>query len=482
VSERLVIVGDALLDRDVEGSSERLSPDAGVPVLDEREDRVRPGGAGLAAAIAAAEGGAVTLVTALGGDAAGEELAASLLAAGVRIVDLGLAGPTPQKVRLLDGGRPLLRLDRGGAGAPLVARNKAGLREALAAASAILVSDYGRGVAAHPLVRTGLAAHRPGRPLVWDPHPRGPVPVRRVSLATPNLEEARRLAPPPASLRRSVPAAGGGEERAVEELARSLLAAWGADAVCVTQGPGGALLAMPGEPALAFPCESAPGDPCGAGDRFAVAAALALAAGAAREEAVREAVAAARAFVAASGSRRHAVPSGAGAPRPRIDTRGVGLSPHSIEPALALAERVRVRGGTVVATGGCFDLLHVGHVRTLEAARALGDCLVVLLNGDRSVRGLKGPERPLVGERERAAMLEALACVDEVAIFDEPLPDEALRLLRPDVWAKGGDYDAGELPEARAVASWGGRVAILPYHEGHSTTRLIEEVGERVEH
>ncbi|HEX9967406.1 MAG TPA: adenylyltransferase/cytidyltransferase family protein, partial [Solirubrobacterales bacterium] len=164
-----------------------------------------------------------------------------------------------------------------------------------------------------------------------------------------------------------------------------------------------------------------------------------------------------------------------------LDLRGLGASPRSIAPALALAARVRARGGAVVATGGCFDLLHVGHVRTLEAARALGDCLVVLLNGDRSVRRLKGADRPLVGELERAAMLKALGCVDEVAIFDEPVPDEALRLLKPDVWAKGGDYEAGELPEAEAIAAWGGRVAILPYLEGRSTTRLIEEVGARVE-
>ncbi|HEU5141960.1 MAG TPA: PfkB family carbohydrate kinase, partial [Solirubrobacterales bacterium] len=434
MSKRLAIVGDALLDRDVDGTSVRLSPDAGVPVLDEREDRVRPGGAGLAAAIAAAEGSAVTLVTALGGDAAGKELAAALRAAGVRIVDLGLAGRTPQKVRLLDEGRPLLRLDRGGTAAPVIARDRAGLREVLAVASAVLVSDYGRGVAAHPLVLAALAAHRPGRPLVWDPHPRGPAPVPGASLATPNLDEARRLAP-----------AGEGEASPAEELARNLLVAWAAEAVCVTRGADGALLAMPGEPPLPYRCQPAAGDPCGAGDRFAVAAALALAGGATPPEAVTEAVAAASAFVAASGSRNFATPSDGVAPQPRIDTCGVGAAPHSIEPALVLAERVRARGGTVVATGGCFDLLHVGHVQTLEAARALGDCLVVLLNGDRSVRELKGPERPLVGERERAAMLKALACVDEVAIFDEPLPDEALRLLRPDVWAKGGDYAVSEL-------------------------------------
>jgi rfaE bifunctional protein nucleotidyltransferase chain/domain len=115
----------------------------------------------------------------------------------------------------------------------------------------------------------------------------------------------------------------------------------------------------------------------------------------------------------------------------------------------------------------------------LEAARAFGDCLVVLLNSDESVRVLKGDDRPLVGEEERAETLRALACVDAVEIFEEPDPTEALRRLQPDVWCKGGDYLLDELPEAEAIATWGGRIAILPYLEGRSTTNLIAEVNAR---
>ena len=132
-----------------------------------------------------------------------------------------------------------------------------------------------------------------------------------------------------------------------------------------------------------------------------------------------------------------------------------------------------------MATGGCFDLLHAGHVTVLEAARALGDCLVVCLNSDESVRRLKGADRPLVGEEDRAAVLRALACVDAVLVFDEDTPERVLARLRPDVWAKGGDYEPAELPEAGLVGSWGGRVEILPYVAGRSTTALIEEVAQR---
>jgi D-beta-D-heptose 7-phosphate kinase/D-beta-D-heptose 1-phosphate adenosyltransferase len=469
VSGRIVVVGDALLDRDVEGSVERLCPDAPVPVLDEREATARPGGAGLAAALAAASGGPVTLVTALAADPAGAELGRALLEGGVDLVDLRLEGETPEKVRLLDRGRPIARLDRGGAGGRVAAGCAGALRAAFDDAAGILVSDYGRGVAAEPAVRQALAAARAqGLPLVWDPHPCGAKPIPGASLVTPNATEAFALA-----------GAGAPRDDAGQAwLALQLAESWKADAVCVTRGSAGALLAVAGTAASAHRCQPACGDPCGAGDRFAVEAALRLAGGASHEEAVRDAVAAASRFVAAGGARaaggdlRRARPVG-------VDAEDIGAAPISIEPALRLAARVRERGGTVVATGGCFDLLHVGHVRTLEAARAFGDCLVVLLNGDRSVRALKGSDRPLVGELERAAMLKALGCVDEVAIFDEPTPLEALRLLRPDVWAKGGDYGIDELPEARELPGWGGRVAILPYVEGRSTTKLIEEVGER---
>jgi rfaE bifunctional protein nucleotidyltransferase chain/domain len=144
-----------------------------------------------------------------------------------------------------------------------------------------------------------------------------------------------------------------------------------------------------------------------------------------------------------------------------------------------VADAVRACGGTVVATGGCFDLLHPGHIRTLEAARALGDCLVVCLNSDASVRRLKGEGRPLVDQDDRSAVLRALRCVDAVLVFDEDTPAEALERLRPDVWAKGGDYAGRELPESTVIERWGGQVVVVPFLDGRSSTRLIQEASLR---
>jgi rfaE bifunctional protein nucleotidyltransferase chain/domain len=132
-----------------------------------------------------------------------------------------------------------------------------------------------------------------------------------------------------------------------------------------------------------------------------------------------------------------------------------------------------------VVAGGCFDLLHAGHVELLEAARALGDCLIVCLNSDRSIRRLKGPGRPIVDEHDRRRVLEALQCVDAVAVFDESTPIEVLQRLQPHVFAKGADYVAEHLPERAVLARWGGTVAILPLAGGRSTSSLIEIVRER---
>jgi D-beta-D-heptose 7-phosphate kinase/D-beta-D-heptose 1-phosphate adenosyltransferase len=276
-------------------------------------------------------------------------------------------------------------------------------------------------------------------------------------VATPNEGEAVRFAPA-----HSADGTPGAADRA-----EALRCVWRVEAVCLTRGRRGALLVTEHAPPLAVPATPAPGgDPCGAGDRFASHLTCALADGATLADAAREATAVASAFVSAGGARR------------ALETAGY-TSPAAGTDAVEVAARVRAAGGTVVATGGCFDLLHAGHVSTLQSARGLGDCLVVCLNSDASVRRLKGPGRPLVSERDRASVLAALGCVDATMVFDEDTPDRALRRLRPHVWAKGGDYEGVTLPEEAALAKWGGRVVLLPYVSGHSTTRLIEEAQAR---
>jgi D-beta-D-heptose 7-phosphate kinase/D-beta-D-heptose 1-phosphate adenosyltransferase len=473
----LVVVGDAFLDRDLVGRAERLSPEAPVPVvdLDEGAERTRPGGAGLAALLAARDGRDVVVVTALGDDEAGAEVTRLLAEAGVAIVDLGLAGPTPEKARVLADGRLVIRLDRGDDGArPGPWTGEAG--DALAAAGAVLVADYGRGLADGDDVREALGALPPRVPLVWDPHPQGPAPVRGARLATPNRREAANLV---------AEVDVGGEGLGADAVRARLLAErWGAAAVAVTRGAAGAVLWGGDGPPLAVPAPRAGGegqavpDACGAGDRFAATAAGALADGSLPSEAVTLAVAAASSYVAAGGAAGVARSSNgaARASRPRAPGAGHACVPpggYTATGAEELARRVRAGGGTVVATGGCFDVVHAGHVRMLEAARALGDCLIVCLNSDDSVRRLKGPDRPLVPTADREAVLRGLGCVDAVAVFGEDTPEAVLERLRPHLFVKGADYRAEDLPEARALARWGGQAVVVPFLEGRSTSSLM---------
>ncbi|MER7168033.1 PfkB family carbohydrate kinase [Micromonospora sp. NPDC000207] len=471
----VVVLGDTLLDRDVEGVVNRLCPDSPVPVLDETAYADRPGGAGLAAVFAAAYGTEVALVTGVSGDEGGARLSTLLDAAGVQLHPLPLAGPTPEKVRLRARGRVLLRHDRGG-GAPEPGDPSEAVLRLIARASVVLVSDYGRGVARHPALRAALTATR--APVVWDPHPRGPAPVPGARLVTPNESEVRELAKVPS---------GGSRLAAAERGGQSLRERWRAGAVVVTLGGDGALLCSAGSTPLMVPSPAhADGDTCGAGDRFAASVAIALSAGALLPEAVQRAVTDASAYVADGGVatalpppvRRASSPPAPSGPPPPVAER-VGTA----EVASVVAE-VRAAGGTVVATGGCFDLLHAGHLATLQAARQLGDCLVVCLNSDASVAGLKGPHRPVVAQADRARILAALSCVDAVLIFDEATPEATLSWLRPDVWVKGGDYACGAgdepaLPEAGILRRWGGHTVVVPYLDGRSTTDLIAAAGAR---
>ncbi|POX39362.1 D-glycero-beta-D-manno-heptose 1-phosphate adenylyltransferase [Streptomyces sp. Ru73] len=470
----LLVVGDALLDHDLSGRADRLAPDAPVPVLKAVRRTARPGGAALAACLAAEDGREVTFVTALGDDETSRDLR-RLLADRVTLVELPLSGALSSKTRLMARGRPLLRLDEGD-GRACGATEAA--EAAIAAAGAVLVADYGRGTA--DAVRDALARAARRVPVVWDPHPNGQPPVPGVKLATPAAAEARGFAaalgeePGRRAAARQRPARTGPGDEAADAPrgrlaqaaadARTLLSAWRAASVAVTMGERGALLTHGEAPMLVPSPWSAQGDACGAGDRFASAAAGLLADEALPEDAVQGAVHAATQFVEDGGAHGFA---GHFAPTAQPQDGGG-------ESAAELAARVRAAGGTVVAAGGCFDLLHAGHVALLQAARRAGDCLIVCLNSDASVRRRKGDERPIVPAADRVRVLQALGCVDAVTVFEEDTPEQVLQELRPHIWVKGGDYALTRMPETEVLEGWGGQVMLLPYLDGRSSTKLAE--------
>lgn len=460
VVTRIVVLGDSTLDVDVTGVVARLSPEAPVPVIADSVEARRPGGAALAALLAAqalgAPGDEVVLITGLGADAPSAELRA-MLAGRVSLIGVASTGTLAVKTRWRTEGHAIARLDTGGETGTL-GRLPESAAEAIAGAAAVLVCDYGRGMAADPAVRAAVADTT--APVVWDPHPRGPAPVPGVRLVTPNLLETAAALPH---------AAPGRDVATAARNAAALVEAWKVSGVAVTLGEAGALLsAGDGAPLLVPASRMAAGDTCGAGDAFAAAATVALGRGALSSEAVQAGVIAAGAFVAAGGAARW--PLAAGSARWPV-AADAGALPGL--DAVEAAARVRAAGGTVVATGGCFDLLHAGHVSLLEAARSLGDLLVVLLNSDSSVRRLKGPDRPLQPEADRTQVLAGLRCVDHVLCFDEDTPAAALASICPHLWVKGGDYTGGTLPEAAQLAGWGAQAVTVPFLAGRSTSRLV---------
>lgn len=447
----VVVVGDVLLDVDLDGEATRLCPDAPVPVVDIATVRARAGGAGLVARMLANDGHRVRLVTALSSDEPGRRLVEEL--AGISVAAGSSGAPTPVKTRLRAGGHPVARFDQGCQTRP-VPEVTPDMLQALSEASVVVVADYGRGLTKDPALRAAIAARAGSIPVIWDPHPAGADPVPGVTVVTPNQSEAYAAA---LAARNS---AGGG----AAEVAATLLRHWQSGAVLLTRGDQGATLVQASTPVPVqlSALRAAVSDSCGAGDRLAASLAAHLINGAALEDSCRRAVREASSFLAGGGVA--ALP-----PVPRLLT---SPPPASGPDALGLARRVSSLGGTVVATGGCFDLLHAGHTRTLAAARNLGDCLIVCLNSDASTRRLKGAARPIINQQDRAELLLSLQCVDAVLLFDEDTPENALEQLRPDIWVKGGDYNPAHLPETALVHSWGGRCLSLPYHPARSTTGL----------
>lgn len=472
---RIVVVGDVLLDVDIDGEATRLCPDAPVPVVDVSKVQRRAGGAGLVARMLAGDGHNVTLVTVLADDDAVLHLERAL--EGITVVAGSSGAPTPVKTRVRAEGHPVVRFDEACARPPVPPVTPAMLH-ALERAAVIVVADYGRGITANQELRTVLAGLAERIPIVWDPHRAGAEPVPGVAVVTPNLAEARSLAgasvgqaagnaagnAASSDTRGDAGSEAGSDADDVGVVAEALRLRWRSKAVMVTMGGQGALLVYDaGQPALPVAApKTTVTDPCGAGDRLAASLAVHLLEGHTLDVAAVLAVREAASFL-----RHGGVAALAGEPKPvRVHGRNTD--------ALALARNVHEAGGIVVATGGCFDLLHAGHTRALAAARSLGDCLIVCLNSDASVRRVKGPDRPILNQEDRAELLLALEFVDAVLVFDEDTPEACLATLRPDLWVKGGDYDVTELPETALVESWGGRCTTVPYHPSRSTTGLAD--------
>jgi D-beta-D-heptose 7-phosphate kinase/D-beta-D-heptose 1-phosphate adenosyltransferase len=468
---RVLVVGEAMLDSYLEGGSSRLCPEAPVPVVAVASRRDAAGGAANTAVNLRALGARVSFLSVVGDDAEASLLGRRLAEQGVETDHL-LVQPgrrTLSKHRVCAGGQILVRFDQGDSNPIDGHREKSlleRLRELFACCDAVVLSDYGYGVLT-PAVIAVLADLQRRSPRVVVADSKQWSAFRQVGLTAikPNYAEALQmlgLSDEDVSDSRAEWVLR--QEKRIWEVTAARIAA-------VTLDREGAVIFERGRPPYRTYANSpSRGCPSGAGDTFLAAFALALAAGAETSTAAEIASSAAAVVVGKEGT---SICSAAEL-RDRLTAEGTPSGGRA-RLVVELAEHRRL-GRRIVFTNGCFDILHRGHVSYLRRARELGDVLVVGVNSDASIRRLKGPTRPINTLEDRLAVLAALRCVDHLVPFDEDTPHELIRVVRPDVFVKGGDYTRDRLPEAGLVEELGGIVRILPLVEDRSTTSLIDRI------
>lgn len=476
---RVLVIGDMVADEYLIGKPTRIAREAPVLILELDEERTIPGGATNVAVNARMLGAEVFLAGVVGDDLPGQRLRGAI--SDLQMHQEGLITdpqrPTSTKTRIIAGSPQIVqqhivridRVDNSGVSEPIKGQIIEYIRQVLPEMDAVVLSDYENGVISPDIIEACIPMARElGKVITVDSH--GSLfRFQGVTALTPNQPEAEH------TLKMAITSLD-----ELNEAGQRLLEGSHAQGVLITRGSEGMSLFEVGQPPIHLPVHQLPYnsevvDTNGAGDTVAATFTLALTTRASMTEAAYMANAAAALVVRRLGCASN------------TPEQLIGAISNKIMGRKELAAEVRRRqqeGERCVFTNGCFDLLHVGHVRYLQEARALGDFLVLGLNSDASVRQLKGPGRPLVPEGKRAEILAALACVDYVTVFNEPTAGPLVNLLQPAIYVKGGDYanaqgdtlDLSRLPEAKVVQEYGGTVHLIPYLPQNSTTELIATI------
>ncbi|NOT30868.1 MAG: D-glycero-beta-D-manno-heptose-7-phosphate kinase [Planctomycetes bacterium] len=465
---RVLIVGDLILDRYIWGTVERISPEAPIPVLAARSTETRLGGAGNVAANLRAMEAEVEILGVAGQDERGETLAGLLEAIGVEHAGvLRLSErPTTEKTRMLGSGAQMLRVDwettRALSDAD-AARLVHGVARRVARASAVVLSDYGKGVLCEPVLRAVIEAARAAQvPVLVDPKGTDYARYRGATLLTPNRKEAEE------ALGRKLP-----QLSDMPRAVRDLMQAAGVEAAVITLGPDGVYYLFGAEEGHVSTVARAVFDVTGAGDTVIAHLALGLAAGLEFEACVHLANHAAGIVVAKSGAA--SVTRAELAAVLERGQRGTGSVCTRVE-LLRRRTEWRAEKKRVVFTNGCFDVLHAGHVAYLREARSHGDVLVVGVNDDASVKRLKGQDRPINALADRMTVLAALEMVDAVVAFAEDTPLEIVQSVTPDVLVKGQDWAEKGVVGREWVERHGGKVVLAKMLPGRSTSAIVERM------
>lgn len=467
---RALIVGDLMLDEYLWGRVERISPEAPVQVVAVRREDLRLGGAGNVANNLVAFGCTVSICSVIGGDENGAHLRRALVGKGVDVAGV-FEDPcrmTSKKTRVLASNQQIVRIDRE-TREDIVPEYGEKILEYVRDSGnhwdIIILSDYEKGVLTATLLAGVVeAARERGICVVVDPKGHDYSKYRGATVITPNRKEAELAS------RISII-----DDQSLGCAAEILLKAGDFQAILITRSSEGMSLFFHDGSSTHIPTVAREVyDVTGAGDTVVAMLGLGLACGLDFLEAARLANVAAGIAVSKVGTSTVLPEEVIGSMRHEHSDSDIKIK--NLDSLAAVIEEEKRQGKRVAFTNGCFDLLHVGHVKYLQKARTYGDLLVLGLNSDASVRRLKGEKRPLIGQNERAHILAALDCVDYVVIFDEDTPMNLLETLRPHVLVKGGDYTPDQVVGRDFVESYGGRIELVEFVDGKSTTNIIERI------
>lgn len=466
-NKKILVWGDAILDRYWSGNTQRISPEAPVPVVHVQKEETRLGGAANVAKNLQCLGLAVELFAFCGQDSEGQLLKQLLLEQGIQShlsAEPGLK--TITKLRILSMHQQLIRLDFEQGfhevdKQPLLDKCHQSFNEA----RVLIISDYGKG-GGHQIGSLITKARQAGLEVVIDPKSSDFSLYQGASLLTPNLKEFEAVVGPCL------------EPHDLEKKARQLLVTHSIDAILVTQGAGGMTLIQQDQSAYHLPAQAREVfDVTGAGDTVVAIVAAGLAAGLDLQSAITWANRGAGIVVGKLGTAvvepEELIKA---AYEENLNALHLGIS--AVEELIPQVRALQAQGKKIVMTNGCFDILHPGHVAYLNEAKQLGDYLIVAVNDDASVKRLKGPTRPINATKERMAVLAGLKAVDWVFPFSEDTPAKVIEALIPDVLVKGGDWAPHQIVGSDTVLAHGGVVYSLRFIPGHSTTMMIEKITE----
>ncbi|GBR52150.1 ADP-heptose synthase [Neokomagataea thailandica NBRC 106555] len=469
---RIAIIGDLILDCYINGSVERISPEAPVPVLVRANHTTVPGGAANVAMNAATLGCQVSLVGLVGDDDSATALCNALKA----LPNINTDGiitdptrPTITKTRVLSGRQQLVRIDDEKTSQVAESAQNAlivSARKAIQNADVVVCSDYAKGVLSPPVLQAIFAeAQSRAIPVIVDPKQLDFRAYRGATLLTPNRGELKASTNLPVKT-----------DAEIEYAARNAIEQFGGDVLVTRSEDGMTLCSKDGRTTHARTHKSEVYDVSGAGDTVVATVASVLSANQDLETAIIIATNAASIAVGKLGT---ATVSRAELSQSLLADMQESGATLSLDRAQHVVENWRHHGARIVFTNGCFDLLHPGHVALLKDAAQQGDKLVVALNSDASVMRLKGPTRPLQDQAARATVMGALRYVDLVVIFDEDTPLQTIKALRPDIIVKGSDYTEDSVVGGDFVKSYGGSVYLSELISGRSTTSIVHKMAKK---